>query len=221
MLTLIIAPHCDDELIGCWSVISNGSKRETTVHFIHELSDRRKKEALGAAAMFGFTPVFGHHPALDHSKSGYDEVYVPSRRDWHADHQSVNKMYRHWATHFYSVDMGRGKLLPLSLHWHKLEALNICYPSQRALWHSNDKYWLFEDIQANDYDVYRKLVWTNSDGSNLTIKVLAEYAQWVEHQWYNHLMLNGYEVPDADVDRLLAHCSGKVTIEYKNQIIEA
>lgn len=200
-------------------MISNGSKRETTVHFIHELTETRKKEALGAALMFGFTPVFGHHPALDHIKSGYDEVYVPSRKDWHADHQSVNKLYRHWATHFYSVDMGKGILLPDADV--KKEALNLCYPSQRALWEANDKYWLFEDIQTTDYDVYRKLVWTQIDGSALKVTVLAEHALWVEHQWYNHLMLRGYEVADADVDRLLAHCSGKVTIEYKNQIIEA
>jgi hypothetical protein len=217
---LIVAPHIDDEMIGCWSVM-NRPDIDLTVNYVYELFDTRKEDAAIAAHMFGFRSVWGELP-LDHARSGYDEVYVPSRRDWHEDHQRVNRRYRHWATHFYSVDMGNGVLLRDCEN--KRIALNTCYPSQRKLWTNNDKYWLFEDIQETDYDEYKTLAWTQEDGHNFSITVLRRYAEDV-NLWCNQSEINPahYFMRDrrAFMNALLVICTGKVIVEYKNIKVEA
>lgn len=151
MKTLIIAPHVDDETLGCWSVL-NDKSREITVAWLYELTPKRRAEALSihrvTHTMFdgaGLTEAF---------LKSFDEVYVPSRRDWHAAHKSTNARFRKWATHFYSVDMKQGVYLGEEMARLKHICLNTWFPSQASLWEADAKYYLFEDIQRRDYDAY-------------------------------------------------------------------
>ncbi len=217
---LIIAPHADDEVIGCWSVLTN-PEYDVTVLYLYELTVERKLEAEHAASGGRFTPVFMAADGKCVLGDGlnipsFDQVYVPSRRDWHADHQRANREYRQFATHFYSVDMARGTLLATALA--KKVCLDECYPSQAALWAHNDKYWLFEDIQAYDYDVYVKIQIEDTD---TWVTVLKEHAYWVRGHWAPYVAFIGDEVDIKDVNRLLAHCSGRVTIEGPDYLLEA
>ena len=147
---LILAPHVDDETIGCFSVLQNPSN-DCTVCYFYEVDDVRRQEAVIAADRLWFTAVFD---LKNLDLTIYDQVFVPSRRDWHPDHKNLNAQYRNIATHFYSVDMANGVPLGDTESNRKREILNQCYPSQRQLWDSNAKYYLFEDIQSADYDTY-------------------------------------------------------------------
>lgn len=215
---LIIAPHVDDEMIGCWSVLMNAGY-DVTVLYMYELTVERKLEAEHAATLLGFKPVFMSDivSLVGVVVEDFKEVYVPSRRDAHQDHQQVNKRYREHATHFYSVDMAQGKLVVDRDA--KLAALNECYPSQAALWQNDAKYWLFEDIRAHDYDVYTRI---QIEESHTWVTVLKEHAFWVRHSWAPNVSLSYDEVSIGDVNRLLAHCSGsKVIIEGPEYRLEA
>lgn len=150
MKALIIAPHIDDETIGCWSVL-NDPELEVTVMWLNELTPERVKEAQSIRLVDYH--VFG---AYDDEAffSKFDAVYVPSRRDWHPAHKEANAQFRKWATHYYSVDMKHGLFLGDEKAKAKRKALDEWFPSQASLWANDAKYYLFEDIQAVDYDTY-------------------------------------------------------------------
>lgn len=153
MNTLIIAPHADDELIGCYSVLKQAKEHATTVLYLNELTDERVRETQLLANAMGFIPQYR---SMDRPVPGfYDTVYVPSIRDWHKDHKEANRMWRELATHFYSVDMQHGVYLGDTAAQAKHVLLDTFYPSQKQLWEGNAKYYLFEDIQERDFNVYR------------------------------------------------------------------
>jgi hypothetical protein len=224
---LIVAPHIDDEMIGCWSVL-NRKDIDLSVLYMHELTERRIEEALCAAFKFDFTALFNNDDGANVravakylSANCYSEVYVPSRRDWHPAHQAVNRQWRHQATHFYSVDMAHGVLLP-DAH-QKRAYLDECYPSQANLWTKDDKYWLFEDIQECDYDEYTKLAWTQPSGRTLSVTVLKQHEAAVVN-WYLAYPQRAGQLchrRKAFMHELLSFCKGKVIVEYDNIRIEA
>lgn len=204
MHKLIIAPHVDDEVIGCWSVFGTG---DITVLYLYELDAARKAEAEAAALALDFTPAFGDISIV---RAGYDEVYVPSRRDWHADHKAANAQFRSIATHFYSVDMKHGKLL--DSRDSKLAFLNKHYPSQKSLWETDAKYWLFEDIQLRDYDVYQTFT-----AAECSITVLTDHAVAAEHLVKNLDTLNMHTI----MDNLISFCKGRVTVSRATITMES
>lgn len=165
MKTLIIAPHVDDETIGCWSVL-NDPNRSITVAWLYELTSVRKREALGIP----FVASVPETLLTDDFLKSFDEVYVPSRRDGHQDHKEANARFRKWATHFYSVDMAKGRYLGDAQSKTKREALDKWFPSQASLWATDAKYYLFEDIQKKDYETYAVL-----EAQNFKVTVPAEY----------------------------------------------
>jgi hypothetical protein len=153
MNTLIVAPHIDDELIGCYSVLTKKQPgQKVFVLFLNELTPERQEEAAIAGHALGFTPCYNEPPC----ELFFDQIYVPSIRDWHAAHKEVNRTWRGSATHFYSVDMQHGIYLGAEDSAKKKALLDTFYPSQKQLWETNAKYWLFEDIQERDFNVYEE-----------------------------------------------------------------
>ncbi len=146
---LIIAPHIDDELIGCWSVFN--SQNSVTIMWLYELYEERVKEGKSLESYFSNIEklIIGKSSTLDYSD--FEEIYVPSCRDSHPDHRLANAAYRNYATHFYSVDMVGGIPMGRIPSGLKHKALNDIYPSQKVLWENNNKYFLFEAISKTDY----------------------------------------------------------------------
>jgi len=197
---LIVAPHADDELIGCFTVLQS---TQTVVAFLEELTVIRQLEAARAAAVFNYHQYFcpkdkTPEKFIEGLRSIYNfsRIYVPARSDWHPAHRRTNSMFRGIATHFYSVDMGEGSaLLGDQEAEQKRLALEHCYPSQVQLWRRDHKYWLFENIRHTDFERY--LVIPRLD-LQVSFKVLLRYADlvqdaelpalWTSEQIFNHIV---------------------------------
>lgn len=174
MTTVILAPHIDDEIIGCWSVMNEPLLQ---VIYFYEVDATRRAEAENAGRALGFTPHFVLPPKIvNEMLDKATKVYVPSRWDHHEHHRQINQAYREKATHFYSVDMVNARTLPQQEMKAKYSALSTYYRSQQSLWTYDAKYYLFESIHPYDYDVYRTLTF-----ELLTVTVLEEFAGDVEN----------------------------------------
>lgn len=168
MKTLILSPHIDDELIGCYEVLDGFSKFKEQgdsldVIWLFEATRNRIAEGYALASHFSFQPMICN---IDQAKvyveaNGYDNIYVPCRQDGHVAHKVVNTHFRKYATYFYSVDMVRRNPLSLKDAQYKQALLDRFYPSQRQLWDSNAAYYLFSDISPVDYVVYKTLSYPN------------------------------------------------------------
>lgn len=159
MKRLILAPHIDDELIGCSQLLlaPKAENEERHVVWFYELTPVRIAESMDLEHALGFTGDDADE--FDWSTiETYDEVYVPSRKDSHIHHNQVTARYRKWATHYYSIDMVGASPLPLQDQVRKKGYLDDFYPSQQALWERDHKYWLFESILSTDYMASRTLV---------------------------------------------------------------
>lgn len=208
--TLIIAPHVDDETIGCFSILRDRRNRQTTVLWCHDLDMGRLTEGYAAANRLGFHATTYKGIVLEK----WDEVYVPRRDDNHPDHKRVCAEFRKYATHFYSVDMIEASPLPSNVADIKRHTLNTCYPSQAALWERDHKYWLFERIETTDFDVYSIV-----RIGKFQITCLAKYANAV-----NRCVCNRNGFSDEHFSEILAVCpTGKVTLtaDGLNLILEA
>lgn len=165
---LILAPHADDELIGCWSVLTN-PENLVDIYYFYDLTKERVQES---RTLREYLPTIHNttwtYGVLDDTIRSdlYSEIYVPSRRDGHEAHKKISVHYRMYATHFYSVDMHDAHYLGDEEAGKKKDLLNLVYPSQRALWETNAKYYLFESIHKLDY---QDLVTLEQYGYKITI----------------------------------------------------
>jgi len=154
---VILAPHVDDEVIGCFSILE--SRQVVSVYYFYELTPERKEEALKCAKKYGFAPVFMDMDAKSEISLDLDPeltVLVPSVRDAHPHHKEVNVLGQTLSNPrlYYSVDMnGRFKVLDTVTQERKRAALEELFPSQARLFQRDDKYVLFESIAPTDVDL--------------------------------------------------------------------
>lgn len=178
MSTLIVAPHVDDEIIGCYSVVTQS--KDVTVQYLSEVTPVREAEARKAGEVLNFKIVLFPYFV---SPKGFDFIYVPCRQDTHAGHKKANAMFRWCATHFYSVDMDQGATyLGEEEAGKKFALLNSLYASQSDLWKHDARYWLFEHIRELDFEVY-----TTVTIRGYTVTALDTYAPVVGNAFRQHL----------------------------------
>jgi hypothetical protein len=223
---LIIAPHIDDELIGCYSVLANSPKHSVTILFRYELTEERKRESGNLKNFFPSVAVLVYATDQDLAdRFSYlieeaDEVYVPSRRDGHADHRKVNAQYRKHATHFYSVDMEGGAYIGDEASKKKHHCLNMCYPSQKSLWETNAKYYLFEAISKIDYQELVKHTF-GADFTMYEVTFPREYYGEVRTA-ISSLLADPTKITDTVVFNLICSIchTGKVVVDCGKSILE-
>lgn len=158
---LVIAPHVDDEVIGCWSYLSDPHRfTNRHVHYTSssEMSSTRLAEAKTLSSLMGHS--FSYNTGKEELPevvanmmgAGNLTVMVPDRGDTHPDHKAANASWRGSATHFYSVDMDLSarRTMTVSEQLKKISMLDACFPSQKDLWATNAKYYIFECIRRSD-----------------------------------------------------------------------
>jgi hypothetical protein len=153
-MNVIVAPHPDDELIGCYKVLSQG-KVDKVIYMTGD--EQRRLEAMLCAEYFGFKPVFSNKRRLLSDIGKPTILYLPSRKDMHPDHKYANKVARKVVCTkiYYSVD----KNIPYEVLSDKgmktkESLLNMFYPSQSKLWENDKKYVFFEGYRKQDYEMW-------------------------------------------------------------------
>lgn len=159
----IFAPHVDDEMIGCWTILEK--KLVDKVYYFYDVTLARMNEAKRVAEKFDFEPVFvssgNEWDALIKEDVKGQILLIPSIKDLHTHHKVVSaygKTFRNKKM-FYSVDMnGDFEILDAETRNRKLINLVDFYPSQADLFNSDAKYHLFEGI--NEFDS-RRTIWVS------------------------------------------------------------
>lgn len=141
---IIVAPHADDEIIGCFDVLRTGR----VSHVLFSTQDACR-EALKSASHFGFigeyaathTPrVFGLHNTYLFPDP-YTELH-PHHRAWGHKGEELARMG--YNVYFYSTNMQAPYIRESMFPALKKESLDILYPEKKELWAYDHKYFLFE-----------------------------------------------------------------------------
>jgi hypothetical protein len=153
-MNIIFAPHVDDEVIGCYSILDKISH----VVYFFDIDENRKKEAEKFCSDFNIIPHFSLKtiPTINESIT----IYAPHSSDKHPHHKYVNQYAKKISYEnnakviFYSVDMESPNLLPENIHKQKRDVLLKYFTSQKKLLENNDKYHLFERQYLDDDDLF-------------------------------------------------------------------
>jgi hypothetical protein len=150
MRFVIVVPHPDDELIGCFTLFQKGLVRK--VYYI--LSDlKRRANAKIMGRNLGFSAEF----------LTFDEFYrkelvlkpdeiclVPDLGDRHPLHKAINIIAKtkNCPIGYYTTDMNTSYTRELTKENQKLkrEMLDKYYSAEKSLWENDWKYFLFEGI---------------------------------------------------------------------------
>ena len=167
MKILAIIAHPDDESVGLFTLLEQ-VKGIVLINPFEEIDGRRVNELHSMAKDFDikveyFKKLFNWDDLSEIIiNRGYTHVAVPYP-DTHVAHRFVSSIgealveqinrqkadiglinYRHLI--YYSIDMSQAFVRPLPKHIVKAKRKHLIkyYPSQKELWLSNGKYWLFE-----------------------------------------------------------------------------
>jgi len=150
-MNIIIAPHVDDCLIGCYSLIKRGLIKE--VVYI-DTTPERWRLAKNAGKELGFSVHQLEFKSLYsyfiRAKERGDICLVPDNSDTHPLHRAINSVAKISGCKlgYYSVDMVASFIRELSEEEKKEKRamLDKYYPDQSSLWEHNWKYFLFEGV---------------------------------------------------------------------------
>lgn len=165
--TVIFAPHCDDEVIGCFLPLIENSI--DSIYYFNEVSSDRLREVDAVRRYFNLRTILVGGTNIPDSSSLIERlnsiddlileqdtlIYVPNIEDKHPDHKLVNLLAK---THFsenpkryYSVDMNVSKLsLETSLSQKKKELLYHLYPTQALYFDTHPQAYIFESSVQDD-----------------------------------------------------------------------
>lgn len=147
--TVIIAPHADDEIIGCFSVINDPDIR-AHILFTEDIDKQRQDEV---EKIRNFIDIKSYlfvssipQVFLNKDTTLYfpDPVYEihPAHRKQGAVGESLAR--QGLKVIFYSTNMNAPYIREVEDPNMKKEMLNSIYPSQMDLWKYDHKYFLFE-----------------------------------------------------------------------------
>ncbi len=148
--TIIIAPHPDDEIIGCYSVLTH-----TTPIIIYSpnLPLKRREEALKLKEHTDVRVQLFQSSVPSHFLEVKNIFYFPDPAT------EVHPLHRQWGmigeqilrsgfdVIFYTTTMQVPYISEVNEPDKKEELLNKVYPSQKNLWEYEKKYILFEGYQ--------------------------------------------------------------------------
>ena len=146
---VIVSPHADDEIIGCYDLLSEKTAKPIIV-YTEKIDPIRKRELLRLKDFVNieaqlFLPTVP--PILLEENNMFyfpDPVY-----ETHPVHRAQGAIGEHLARKgfnvvFYNTTMTAPYIYEVDEPNKKRELLDIVYPSQRKLWKYDYKYWLFE-----------------------------------------------------------------------------
>ncbi len=136
---IILAPHLDDEIIGCYSILHKVNK---VIYFTKDYRSFNLYEKLDYVYYEDY-----NFDIIDDT----DTIYLPSKFDFHPLHKIVRNKYINLPCKklFYNVEMNVPWLEEEEDKMGKLYLLKKLYPNE-DLFIKNDKYWIFKSIKPFD-----------------------------------------------------------------------
>lgn len=143
---IIIAPHPDDEVIGCWELLEENS----AILYDASIPADRREEARGLRKFYSnCKQIFQYsvpQPLLKRINAFYfpDPIYEthPAHRRWGMMGEMMAR--DGYNVIFYSTLMNAPYIHEVRLPLEKLKVLHEVYHSQESLWQYDHKYYLFE-----------------------------------------------------------------------------
>ena len=145
---IIVAPHPDDEIIGCFEILK---KHKTIVIYSADINQERRLEAMKLKEFVDvkaqlFLDSVPTHLLNPNTVALYfpDPIYEihPDHRKWGVIGESIARLG--FNVIFYSVNMQAPYIHEVKNPKEKEELLQNVYPSQSDLWKYDKKYILFE-----------------------------------------------------------------------------
>jgi len=146
---VIIAPHCDDELIGCYKVITE-AKYPPVIIYTGQIDAKRRKESLKLKDSTGIAMQFYTVDIPPILVNPATKFYFPDPAyETHPEHRKWGFIGEGFArggfdVTFYNTNMNAPYLYEVPSPDKKRELLEEVYPSQKSLWKYDHKYFLFE-----------------------------------------------------------------------------
>ena len=136
----IIAPHADDEIIGCWELLTLG-----LVESVLFISEQAMEEAIPSSEYFGF------NIGMADGTFNYGKTFLfpDPTYELHPEHRRLGMLGEEvlraeGKVVFYSTNMSAPYIHEVTAPLNKLSALNNLYPKKASLWAYDHKYYLFE-----------------------------------------------------------------------------
>lgn len=149
MNTVIIAPHPDDEIIGCFEVL----KKEKSIIIIYhaDTPQKRREEAMTLKEKYENVKIqmFQHNIPMNMINTDHKFYFPDPTYETHPLHREMGAAGEAYARNgidvtFYNTIMNAPYIHEVA-NWQVKELrLNEIYPSQKDLWKYEKKYVLFE-----------------------------------------------------------------------------
>ena len=152
-MNIVFAPHLDDEIIGCYSVLQD---IDLIVYFTKDYREESLQAVKNKRKFFGKVVTYMHFDSWDKQTTEEDIIYLPSKYDYHPEHKKVRNIGLSFLGKkmFYSVEMNVPWLEEEIDPTTKEEVFDLYYPAESML---NDKYWLFKSIKSYDDIIFASI----------------------------------------------------------------
>ena len=145
---VIIAPHADDEIIGCYSYLMTGKVKEVVFGTMDAVM-----EAHISAETFGFSAKCITDYDFKRTAPDMDNhivyLFPDPTYEIHPKHRELGFLGESLLREgqeviFYTTNMSAPYIFEVTEPASKLDSLNLCYTSKEKLWLYEHKYFLFE-----------------------------------------------------------------------------
>jgi len=146
---VIIAPHYDDEIIGCWEILNNPLVKPIII-YMQDNKDRQN-EAIKLKTFIERVQIQLFQRSIpSHFLNPSNVLYFPDHIfEFHPDHRkwgATGEEYLRQGLNviYYSINMQAPYIHEVKDFKGKRHLLEKVYPSQKSLWKNEAKYYLFE-----------------------------------------------------------------------------
>ena len=145
---VIISPHADDELVGCYSILADEEIKPVII-YTEEMSKKRAEEVKGIREHFTIKAQMFCQSIPPQFLNPTTTFYFPGPDEIHPAHRTQAVVGEALARQglnviFYSTNMNVPYIREEKNPDKKKSFLNLIYQSQSDLWKYDHKYFLFE-----------------------------------------------------------------------------